>query len=163
MLGLLLSLGGLLCLAWIVFSGLQQDESAFIRLKYSGMLMDVHEHMFEPNARIIEVTSVDDLAKLAEKQNTLILHTTFNFIHYYMVQCNGTTYRHVVNTYKKDVPRIEPIPRLLLAQVVSMEGEEILKTELIDESIFGYRVPIIKDHAVKPQPVDEQFLKKIKL
>jgi hypothetical protein len=64
-------------------------------------LVDVYERNLEHASTIIDVTSMDDLAKLAERQGTMILHMVLNFLHYYLVENNGTTYRYVVSAEKK--------------------------------------------------------------
>lgn len=93
--GLSLSLLGLLILGWYVYMITQRSQETAIRIRYGSMLMDVYDRGFENTASVIEVTTIDDLAKLAERQNTTILHMSRDFLHYYFVQSDGTTYRYV--------------------------------------------------------------------
>jgi hypothetical protein len=44
---------------------------------------------------LIDVTAIADLARLAERQNCMILHMTRGRLHLYFVQSEGTTYRFV--------------------------------------------------------------------
>ena len=101
LIGLGISLGGLVIMGLSVFKTARQSEDALIRLRYNSMLVDVYEKSLEPTSTIIDVTSMDDLAKLAERQGTTILHMTRNFLHYYLVQNNGITYRYVMSTGEK--------------------------------------------------------------
>jgi signal peptidase I len=110
LLGFGISLGGLILLGLYVLNTAQQSGEAFIRLRYGSMLVDVYEKSLEPTATTIDVTSMDDLAKLAERQGTMILHMTSNFLHYYLVQNNGTTYRYVISTGKKGIAESDPPP-----------------------------------------------------
>ncbi len=114
LLGFALSLIGLLIAGINIYSFAQQNQESLIKLKYGSLLVDVYEKSLEPTSTMIDVTSMDDLAKLAERQGSMILHMTLNFLHYYLVQNNGTTYRYVISTGKKgiiesDSGRHEPV------------------------------------------------------
>jgi signal peptidase I len=74
-----------------------QGESKTIALKYGSMVVDVYDRGVETVSPVIETTSMQDLAKIAERQNSMILHLVRNRIHYYLVQNNGTTYRYYVD------------------------------------------------------------------
>jgi hypothetical protein len=109
LLGLGLALGALLIPGWYLFGQSKQSQEALIRFKYGGLLMDIYEGNIEPTRQIIDVASIDDLARLAERQNMMIMHMRLNFLHYYMIQINGTTYRHLVSTGKKGSIEVESI------------------------------------------------------
>ena len=106
--GLGLSLTALAIFGWYLVNKARQSQEALIRLKYGGLLMDVYEGSLDPASQVIDVTSMDDLAKLAERQNTMILHMTLNFLHYYLVQSNGTTYRYVISSGRQGTIATEP-------------------------------------------------------
>jgi hypothetical protein len=74
------------------------------------MMVDVYEKSLEPTSTIIDVTSIDDLAKLAERQGTMILHMVINFLHYYLVQNNGTTYRYMVSAGNMGIIESATVP-----------------------------------------------------
>jgi signal peptidase I len=93
--GFSLSLLGLLILGVYIFQAAQRSQETAIRIRYGNMLMEVYDRGFENISSVIEVTSIDDLAKLAERQNAMILHMTRDFLHYYFVQSDGATYRYV--------------------------------------------------------------------
>jgi hypothetical protein len=67
----------------------------------------VYDRGFESILPVIDVTSIDDLAKLAERQNAMILHMTRDFLQYYLVQSEGTTYRYVISEGHNSPPRTE--------------------------------------------------------
>ena len=93
--GLLISLGGLLALGiyFIYISSRSQD--ATIRIKYGSILMDIYDEGLKTWSPVIEMGSIDDLAKVAEHQNSMIMHLlpTDNG-HHYLVQIEGTTYHY---------------------------------------------------------------------
>ena len=90
-----MSLLGLLIVGIYVFVTAQSDPESLIRLQYRALLMDVHDRGFENTAALIDVTAIADLARLAERQNCMILHMTRGRLHLYFVQSEGTTYRFV--------------------------------------------------------------------
>ncbi|MBM3181823.1 MAG: signal peptidase I [Chloroflexi bacterium] len=108
LLGLGISLSGLVIMGLFVFNTASQSEEALIRLRYGSMLVDVYERSLDVTLPMIDVTSIDDLAKMAERQNTMIMHMTLNFLHYYLVQSNGTTYRYVISAGKKGIVENDP-------------------------------------------------------
>ena len=96
--GLVISLGGLLALGLYFYIASRRSQETIIRIKYGSLLMDVYDRGLETLAPVIEVTSIDDLAKLAERENVMIMHLHLarrDFVHYYLVQIEGTTYRYV--------------------------------------------------------------------
>ncbi|MGB7876752.1 MAG: signal peptidase I [Anaerolineales bacterium] len=92
--GVILSLIGLLILGLYAYFAVQQDQEALIRLKYGSLLVDVYEGAYETALPIIDVTSIDNLAKLAERHSTVILHITRDFLQDYLVQGSNATYRY---------------------------------------------------------------------
>lgn len=108
LLGLGISLSGLVIMGLFVFNTARQSEEALIRLRYGSMLMDVYERSLDVTLPMIDVTSIDDLAKMAEQQNTMIMHMMLNFLHYYLVQSNGTTYRYLISAGEKSIVENDP-------------------------------------------------------
>jgi signal peptidase I len=105
--GLGFALSGLLIFGWYVFNVAQRSQDALIRIKYGAILMDVYDRGFESISPVIDVALIDDLAKLAERQNAMILHMTRDFLQYYLVQSEGTTYRYVISDGRNSLPRTE--------------------------------------------------------
>lgn len=53
---------------------------------------------------VIDVTSIDDLARLAERQNAMIMHLTHEDIHYYLIQVEGKTYGYMTGQDRTAIP-----------------------------------------------------------
>jgi predicted P-loop ATPase/GTPase len=99
--GLGLSLIGLIALGIFYYREMSRGEGALISMKYSSLIVDVYDRGVETISPVIDITSMDDLAKIAERQNSMILHMARNQTHYYLVQNNGTTYRYYTNDRRK--------------------------------------------------------------
>lgn len=112
------SLIGLGVIGMGLYQAASQSQEALTQLKYGSMLVDVVEQNLAPTSSIIDVASVDDLARLAERHGTMMLHTTRNFLQFYFVQVNGTTYRYVFSTGRKGIEEPDPLPAEKEAPVV---------------------------------------------
>jgi signal peptidase I len=109
-LGLFISLSGLLIVGFYIYQAVQQNQEALIHLKYGTLLVDIYDGAYEPAPPIIDVTSIDNLAKLAERHNTMILHIPRDFLHDYIVQGINVTYRFSISTRTNNsVPARMPI------------------------------------------------------
>jgi len=85
-------------LLWQKLQRLSENNRAeFIRVKFGTMLVDVQKTKLGASKSLVEVSSIEDLAKLAERQNTMILHETQGSSHIYYVQADISTYRFVLN------------------------------------------------------------------
>jgi signal peptidase I len=93
--GLVVSLAGLLGLGLYFYKASQRSPAAVIGIKYGPILMDVQEQGLERLSPIIEVTTIEDMARLAERQSAMLMHLVRDGVHYYFVQTEGTTYRYV--------------------------------------------------------------------
>ena len=69
------------------------DPEATIRLKYSALMVEVGERGLESLSPVIDVASIEELARLAERQNTMILHLVHADVHYYLVKGDGMGFR----------------------------------------------------------------------
>ncbi len=90
--GLILSLSGLAILGLQLEYIARNDRETFIRMKYNPLVIDVEETGLRDNMQLIEVNSIDDLAKLAENHNEMILHGTKADVEHYLVHVNGVAY-----------------------------------------------------------------------
>jgi signal peptidase I len=89
----LLSLAGLILLGMQIQNLQRNDHSAFVRLKYDSLIVDIKSGIIKDSANTIDINSIDDLAKLAERHNVMILHDATGQEHIYYVQGDGNTYR----------------------------------------------------------------------
>jgi len=154
--GLILSLISLLILGWYVFDAAQRSPEALIRIKYGALIMDVYDRGFENLSSVIEVTAIEDLAKLAERQNAMILHMTRDFLHYYFVQSDGMIYRYVSSeshnrqTNQKissEMPQINILPGEVNQSLENLTSQaaknEPLQTNLIPKKVtISYDGPL---------------------
>ena len=90
--GLVLSLSGL-AIMWLQLENISRtDHETFVRLKYDPLVIDVEEGGLRSNVHSIDVNSIDNLAKLAEKHNTMILHESRGNFENYFVHTEGLSY-----------------------------------------------------------------------
>jgi hypothetical protein len=131
LIGLGLTLGPFLSIGLHIYNKAQKSQQALIQLKYGALLMDVHERVVEPLSPAIDVRRIDDLARIAERQNTMILHMVFNYMDYYLVQGNGMTYRYVVgNTSRRDnVVVEEPTHRDIRDYILSNNAKRFVDAD----------------------------------
>ena len=156
--GLAISLCGAMLFGWSFLNTAQTDPAAMIRLKYRGLILDVHGLNMQPSQPVVDVASVDDLARLAERQNTMITHLTFNSTHQYFVQSNGTLYRHVLGAVQNNLPVLEQtLPRFSLPEQVKNNYFEAIP---VDHESYGYRVDLNQN---RPVPTQTVLMGRIKL
>ena len=158
LLGFALSLTGLLVAGMNIYNLAQQSQESLIKLKYGSLLVDVYEKSLEPTSTMIDVTSMDDLAKLAERQGTMILHMTLNFLHYYLVQNNGTTYRHVTSAGKKGITANDSSRNELLKTAVDTEEDKLPPAEPVRPKTPRQWMTINKKNTSRPKPIQNKIL-----
>jgi len=95
--GLGFSLFGILLLLSMIFIVARRSQQSLLQMKYSAMLVDIHDRTLELSSPAIDVVTMDDLAKLAERHNSLILHETHGLTHHYLVQGDRITYRFILD------------------------------------------------------------------
>lgn len=105
--GFLLSGAIFFALGWQIYNAASHSEEMRIRWKHGALVVDVYDQGFTPSVPLIDLATFDDLARLAERHGTMILHITRNFLHFYFVQAGGATYRYVVSAGKKGVAATE--------------------------------------------------------
>jgi signal peptidase I len=161
LLGLGLSLGGLLILGFRLLMTAQQSQEAMIHLRYGGLLVNVYERALEPASMLIDVTTIDELAKLAERNNTVMLHMTLNFLHCYLVQCNGITYRYVFSNGKRGVTEVEARREEIVEYPMNVNENNIVKAKPNEDEFFQY--VINKSRVAKAEVEETVILRKIRL
>jgi hypothetical protein len=92
-LGLALSVGGLLWFGIPLLRAPAANEPARIRSRYEQVLVSMSGDL-EAYGRMIEVLTFEDLAKIADKTGQSILHRTSDGVHHYYVQDIGMTYHY---------------------------------------------------------------------
>ncbi|MEO8357653.1 MAG: hypothetical protein ABI621_17245 [Chloroflexota bacterium] len=66
---------------------------------------------------------------MAERQNTMILHMSFNFINYYLVQTQGVTYRYAVTNNKRGTVEMEPARNKTLNYMIAAGANRNIASE----------------------------------
>lgn len=158
--GLAISLSALLLMSWYFFNSTLTSQNDLIRLKYRGLLMDVHGINFQQDIPIIDVASMDDLARLAERQSTMITHMVLNFLHYYMVQSNGVMYRYVISTRQHTARKDQTLPKLTPPDSTR---NNYLDANPVDDVQYGYRIDLNQNEHAVPNEYQTVFLNKIRL
>jgi signal peptidase I len=91
--GLALSVVGALLLIVVVSSSSSADEPARIRARYGSLLITLRSSDLGEDMRVIEVASIEDLVRIAEREGRMILHQELGSLHRYFVQDIDVTYR----------------------------------------------------------------------
>jgi signal peptidase I len=139
----------------------QSDPVELIRLKYRALLMNVSGEGLPQNLPFLDISSIDDLGRLAERQSTLITHTLLNSKHYYWVQCNGIIYRYVCDAKPGSLndPR-QTQPRIYLPKNIESNYMDAIP---VDTSLTSYRVEIDPPKYTQTDETQSVMLHRIKL
>ncbi len=97
LIGLIISLAGLVVLGLRLQNLSHSDQEKFFQLKYDSLMVDIQNADSLVPSNAIDVTNMDALAKLAERFNAMILHAKEGSMNVYYVQGSGITYRFVMN------------------------------------------------------------------
>jgi hypothetical protein len=92
--GVSLALIGLFLIGLLDIKAGPIDEAARIQSKYSALLIHIKANEQPTTLRVLEIATIDDLAKLADKNGQMILHEVTNQTHSYTVYDENITYRY---------------------------------------------------------------------
>lgn len=92
--GLLLSGLALAILGGLYWNARRAAEPRQIQARYRPLLVTVNGSDLGINGRVVEVASIEDLARVAEREGRMILHQQRDTIHDYFVQDVDVTYRY---------------------------------------------------------------------
>ncbi len=99
--GLAISLGGLLFFGLFMFRAMQGDEESRIQFKHGSLLIAVQDNNLETTSeQVVDVATIDDLVRLAERNGHMILHYARGATHDYLVKDDGLTYRYQAHRQK---------------------------------------------------------------
>ncbi|HET9222513.1 MAG TPA: signal peptidase I [Roseiflexaceae bacterium] len=96
--GLCLALGGALLLGYLMSRAGQGDEPTRIQHKYGPLLIAIRDSQPGDSAVTIDVTTIDDLARLAEQHGLMIMHAQGSAEHSYFVYDGKLSYRYRITT-----------------------------------------------------------------
>jgi len=115
-LGLVGSLAGITLLGLRLQSVSKSNQSRFNRIRYDSMMIDIQNEASINSSNMVDVSSIEDLAKLAERFNAVILHAESDHSHTYYVKGEGNTYRYAMTV-------IETGSTVPEKEATSQEGE----------------------------------------
>lgn len=95
--GVSASLAGMLIVGLamlLALRALRNDEPSRIALRYGSWLVPVSEPVTDPLRSLIDVSTFDDLVRLAERRDRLILHEERGRVHVYTVEEGGLLLRY---------------------------------------------------------------------
>jgi hypothetical protein len=98
MLGLSMALLGTAVAGAMVFLGLGQDETGKTRARYGALLVAVDETELKPETEKIRVASMHDLARLAQRDGSVIFHHPIVGGHRYFIHEGVVAYEFVTRT-----------------------------------------------------------------
>jgi signal peptidase I len=96
LIGLVVSLIGMWAMWIYIQSLIHTNPDAVIQMKYAAMVVDILSDGAKPSLQPVEVLSMEDLAKLAERSNTMILHEVQGQVHNYLVQTERFAYLYSI-------------------------------------------------------------------
>ncbi len=64
-------------------------------MKYGSVIIDASIAGLERFTVVVDVKNIDELVKIANRQNSMILHLLKDGTHYYLVEHEGTAYRYM--------------------------------------------------------------------
>jgi signal peptidase I len=97
LIGLIASLSGFTLLELRLQNLSRRDQEKYFRIKYNSTMIDVQNEVSFPPSTMIDVTSMEALAKLAERFHAIILHGAEGNRHTYYMQVGGATYRFMIS------------------------------------------------------------------
>ncbi len=92
--GMLLSLFSVIILWLYIDHQSKVDKDGYIRLKYGQLIIETAISGWDKSILVVDVINIDELAKIATRHNTMILHTLRENKHFYLVENEGTVYRY---------------------------------------------------------------------
>lgn len=105
LIGFIFCCGGALVLGLLIFYDTQRNPTARLQEKFGPLLITVNDPGLISNSEAVEVTSLDDLAKIAEHNGRMILQQVHGSTHHFFVQDERTTYHYALVDESKKVKR----------------------------------------------------------
>jgi signal peptidase I len=156
--GLFISLCCLLAAGLYIYSTVQNDQEALIQLKYGTLLVDVYEGSYEPAPPVIDVTSIDNLAKMAERHSTMILHIARDFLHDYLVQGNRATYRYSMSTGINKMNAQKPVQQEAFGMAWNASQSQVTNTRQPYQDLqdWGEDLPACGLEDTQPMKIEQR-------
>ena len=114
---LILSLIGLAFAGLMSVRGKRVSEAERIQARFGAMLITVDDANFENTSRIIDVTTFDDLLRLASRDDRMIMHQFAGETHRYYVQENSIVYRYRLEEHAAHSPKMARRSRVVTGEL----------------------------------------------
>jgi signal peptidase I len=102
--GLCLAIGGTLLLGYQIRRAAQGDEPARIQRTYGPLLIAIRDSQLGASGATVDVSTIDDLAKLAEQHGSMILYAERGADHHYFVYDGKIAYRYRIGGSQARMP-----------------------------------------------------------
>lgn len=73
----------------------KKQKANFINLKYGHLIIDASISGLDRFTVIVDVKNIDELVKVANRNNSMIFHLLKEGVHYYLAEHEGTAYRYM--------------------------------------------------------------------
>jgi len=93
-LGLTTTIGGILVLAFKIVSATKSDEISRIEFKYGQLLVNVEQSAIVNGNQKVDVNTMEDLVRLAERSGQMIFHDVQEMNHHYSVHEGAVIYQY---------------------------------------------------------------------
>jgi EAL domain-containing protein (putative c-di-GMP-specific phosphodiesterase class I) len=110
--GLGISVIGLLLLGFYIYRASRRSQDSYVQMKYGSLLVDVQSQALETTLPAVDVVSMDDLAKLAERNNAMILHEQDGAVHSYFVLGDRFVYRYTIGERGAPLRTLSPLQEM---------------------------------------------------
>jgi hypothetical protein len=100
--GILLAVLGSLALGVGLSSLARGNQAAMLQIKYASLLVEAPPSQITPSTETIDVASVEDLARIAERHNTMILLQWRDGRQHFSVAADARTYHYSVSEASAD-------------------------------------------------------------
>jgi signal peptidase I len=150
------SLAGLVITGVYVYTTAEERQDTLVHLKYGAMLVDIQWQNIKPTSSMIDVTSIEDLARLAERHGTMILHMQLNVLHYYLVQDNDVTYRYVIGAGEGAIES-EPAHNEVARYGIYHERKQVFRTGPVHNKTRAYLTSQNEGTAIRFEPLQNKI------
>jgi signal peptidase I len=97
-LGLLLALAAAAVAGWLLWRSRAADEPTRIGARYGESIVTVVHSSLGRHADLVQVRSIEELARIAERYDSMIIHEQTAIGHAYLVADGTTLYAYLLNT-----------------------------------------------------------------
>jgi signal peptidase I len=102
-LGIILSMGALALVVSTIARSYRSGEASRIELLYGQMMVSLKDGEVSPDARVIDVVTMEDVVRVAEREGKTILHQVLDATHHYFVHAGNLTFHYQTRAGRGEV------------------------------------------------------------